>query len=724
MDQEQIFYSCTLDPEQTHALTRLRIWLTALTRLGGVLGKQCHVHVISEDGRVPKAIVEEARAFGAAVRPVPVLVSSVRGLSALCQAETFTRVGSSAGELVWFMDPALATLDTKRPPLGDAFVVAKRVDVPRPTAQVVRALFGRAGFRAPKVGEASFSSNDGSVTTLWNNANQRLFGIRLAFLPSLVPFWRKWCLWLLDQSDILNKQPVNFLQMGFSLAMEELGQDMQPLGLEWSLPGRLLKSVPENMTPHMMHVDCLIDNGPVLALTGREVIDRRLRLLNQALSNSRTVGGGEGADNVPKANPRRAVPVAANSPRALMQHLVRGVSSDSCLSIVGRVDDVAENPLVPGSHYMTVDSDIARAIRDADPDARIHRGGRDQLKQLRQIPVIIAQSGLWDAPDQDSYFAALKTLMAKATARLVLVGAEYPPLKPGSIAYYGPLTAHVKKHSGWSDLIIAGYIGDRVVVTIDREDSAKSGTDSILAKCAIYSEEPARLRLLADVAYEQFGFFTSTSERALELSWASSCMPADLVGRRILDVGTGVSPLPFFLAEAGGYVDCVDPHIRAYSGEEEASWIKNGYVDYGSLHSNLRSFNQDCLSFQLPVDCEAGYDVVFMLGVIHEFDLVARQSMLAHVASMMAPDALMYATVRLVKDTDWISPVGEGRALARNGQNEQHGHVRELEATLESLGLRVQERRIRRNLPDALMDVMELQCCRSVDMDRGEDAER
>ncbi|WP_374764217.1 SAM-dependent methyltransferase [Yunchengibacter salinarum] len=709
MDTAQPLFSCTLDSADEAASDRLILWLTAVTRMAGVDGGRCHVHLIADDGANPataRALARQAQAFGAHLHRVPVMNDRLRGLSALYQLDTFTQADAPEGETVWLMDHTLLPLEDGLPDLGPALVAAKPVDMARPASRVVRALFDRAGLDAPRAGRPSFATEGADETTAWNNANQRLYGIRRAFLPTLAPFWRKWVRWLLDQTDLLGDPPVNVLQLGFALAMGELGQSMRPLDLEWSVPGRLLKRVPNSLTPRMMHVEPLRQPGPTLGMTGRDALDRRLATLNTHLADAPRPEQAPAPERDTPA-PALTVPVTVDGPRALMRHMVYGIKGSDCLSILNRVEDVTENPLIPGSHYLTQHEDVARAIREADPTARIHRGGPDSLDRLRPVPVIIAQTGLWDAPSRDAYVATLKTLAAKATRRLILVGLEYFPLRDDGMTFFGPLSEHVQGLGGWSDVILGGHMRERAVVIADRDDTAGPDTVSVLAEAAIQSANPARLRLLVDMARNRFGFFTRAFERAVELPWALSHMPNGPQGRVILDAGAGISPLPLYLAEGGATVDCVDRHSRQYDKADRDSWSENGFVDYGRLHSGLRAFHQDITDFQPPADRAAGYDTVLMLGMLHQMDLISRRRALAHVAELMAPGAVLLATVRLVPGTNWLQPVSEGRVL---GRKEQHGHVRELVGTLEAMGLMVEERRVRRNLPHARSDVMELQC--------------
>ena len=65
---------------------------------------------------------------------------------------------------------------------------------------------------------------------------------------------------------------------------------------------------------------------------------------------------------------------------------------------------------------------------------------------------------------------------------------------------------------------------------------------------------PELLSLLVAKSREVIGFFPAHNPRALEYPWILANVPADLRGLRMLDVGAGVNPLPFVLADRGAAV--------------------------------------------------------------------------------------------------------------------------------------------------------------------------
>src|SRR5258706_9240744 len=85
-------------------------------------------------------------------------------------------------------------------------------------------------------------------------------------------------------------------------------------------------------------------------------------------------------------------------------------------------------------------------------------------------------------------------------------------------------------------------------------------SESDLAAMLALTPYPEALRELVACGREQAGFFPAHNPRALEYPWVLANVPAPLDGLRILDVGAGVNPLPFALAQRGASVVTLDNH--------------------------------------------------------------------------------------------------------------------------------------------------------------------
>ena len=135
------------------------------------------------------------------------------------------------------------------------------------------------------------------------------------------------------------------------------------------------------------------------------------------------------------------------------------------------------------------------------------------------------------------------------------------------------------------------------------------------------TRHPEDLRLLVAHANRTIGFFPAHNPRALEHPWVLASLGAELCGLRILDVGAGVNPLPFALAERGATVTTLDNHPLTRTGQPRAEWNEWGYLDYSSIDARISS--ERCPYEQFKPDTL--FDCIYSVSVIEHVPATVRR---------------------------------------------------------------------------------------------------
>ena len=178
-------------------------------------------------------------------------------------------------------------------------------------------------------------------------------------------------------------------------------------------------------------------------------------------------------------------------------------------------------------------------------------------------------------------------------------------------------------------------------------------------EASLLTDRPDLLRHLADLSRATFGFYTRHFTRTLEYPWVAAKLETLAPGRRVLDIGSGLNPVPLFLARRGAMVDCVDPHPLRRVPPHQPDWNEWGYHDYAHAHPHLRSHNLDALSFE-PKE---PLDVVYSVSVIEHLPRTAREAMLARCRQWLGPGGRLLLTIDLIPGTQNLWNFSEGREV-------------------------------------------------------------
>ena len=206
------------------------------------------------------------------------------------------------------------------------------------------------------------------------------------------------------------------------------------------------------------------------------------------------------------------------------------------------------------------------------------------------------------------------------------------------------------------------------------------------------------LRELVACGREHIGFFPAHNPRALEYPWVLANMPAQLAGVRILDVGAGVNPLPFALAQRGARVVTVDNHPLQRDPGQRAQWNEWGFLDYSQVDGRIASLHVAYEEFPDSMT----FDCIYSVSVIEHVPCVVRKAWVRKFAAQLATGGMLLLTVDLSPGTDFLWNLSEGRVVE---PAVVHGELSSLSVELEAAGFAVEPASVQRKIPDSRVDV-------------------
>ncbi len=209
---------------------------------------------------------------------------------------------------------------------------------------------------------------------------------------------------------------------------------------------------------------------------------------------------------------------------------------------------------------------------------------------------------------------------------------------------------------------------------------------------------PHLLYKLAESARRTIGFFPAHNPRALEYPWVLARLPAKLNGLRILDVGAGVNPLPFMLADRGAEVTTLDNHPTARDPSAREQWNEWGFLDYALIEARIASVRA---AYEAYISASL-FDVIYSVSVIEHVPGDVRRLWIDNFARQLTPGGVLLLTVDLVPGTDTLWNLSEGRVVE---PQEAHGEFSTLLDELQKAGFEIAFTGVQRAIPDSRVDV-------------------
>lgn len=708
MEAGHVAYSCIVDNSPV-LMAQSYVWVTSLTKLHGAAPSDLHVHVVDIDDRGYLAWLRES---GVTVIPTQVFDPRNRYCNKLAQLETFAARDYA---FVALMDCDTAWVG-KTVPRPHGTVAARIVDAANPDEAVLGAVFAAAGLPAPQWAMPSFLRGPGHSRTDVNNCNGGIYIFDRAFLAELAPHWRRWARWCMDHSGLLGPYGVHADQVGFALAMRSLGKQVEPLLPTWNFPlNAEYKSLLPAIEPEILHYHKSLNSHCEISPIGVAPVDAAIERVNAVLREGFTarmpnslfwnlrystdpkLGSGVGSRDDILAQKRALLGLA------LRPYERRPVLDVGC-------GDLEVARTLPLQEYIGLDvAKEAIALASAKrPDWRFLAGDPAEAVTSAPAAAVVCLDVLIHQTARADFDRLIDALVRLTGERLIVSGYDSRPSMTSAIVnFHEPLGAALRRRGVFSEVVpVARYRDVTVFVADKRETGPRIHPNDMAAAdfnhAATLTPRPDLLRYLADLSRNCFGFFTRHFPRSLEYPWIAGKLEDSVAGKVAVDIGTGLCPVPLFLAERGAVVHCVDSHPLMRSPETRSQWNEWGFFDYSILHPRLRSHHVDVLDFQptMPVD------VVYSISVVEHMPRRVWEATLAAAARWLKPGGRLILTLDLIPGTDMLWNYSEGRVVE---MPDVHGSRDIIGRVLRANGFDIAEEQVLRDIPQSRTDVLLLE---------------
>lgn len=273
-----VAFSCVVDDDPTIA-AQCYIWLNCMLRLHAIPAPNVFVHA---PAGYESALLRWAAALGVNVVPIARFDPRSPHCNKICQLDTFEH---GLFKRVVLMDCDTAWVGPMEfPPVSsNSTMFAKVVDRPNPPEEAIAKLFQAARLGEPDWVEVGPPLAGGRRKTDHNNCNGGVYILDRSVLSSLRPLWRKWALWCLDQGEILGRHLRNSDQLGFALALRELGAKVTPLSVDWNYPTHLPAAELPDVAPRILHYHREMTPNLFLKQTGIAQADAAIKEFNRQI---------------------------------------------------------------------------------------------------------------------------------------------------------------------------------------------------------------------------------------------------------------------------------------------------------------------------------------------------------------------------------------------------------------------------------------------------------
>lgn len=176
---------------------------------------------------------------------------------------------------------------------------------------------------------------------------------------------------------------------------------------------------------------------------------------------------------------------------------------------------------------------------------------------------------------------------------------------------------------------------------------------------ALAAQTDEILPQLVQLSRDAFGFYTSHFPHTINYPWIVRGLAHLPSGSHLLDIGSGVSPVPLFLARKNHLVDCVDysQHVRRLP--VLPNWNEWGFFDYSSLDANLASYNCDVTKFAPSHQ----YDAIYSIASLAHMPRSIREEALRRCFEWLRPDGVLLLAIDVIPASDFIWNRSEGREV-------------------------------------------------------------
>jgi 2-polyprenyl-3-methyl-5-hydroxy-6-metoxy-1,4-benzoquinol methylase len=286
-------------------------------------------------------------------------------------------------------------------------------------------------------------------------------------------------------------------------------------------------------------------------------------------------------------------------------------------------------------------SALADAVRKiARAEVVLNATASSEASAVKNPDLVVCFDVLTQVTSLSDYQTALDALTRHGVP-ILLSGLDFPPM-PGitHLHFFEALSTSLETRC-FIAFPVDSYDGVSVLVAIPSASISPRDIAPKTLRTAI-DLSPTPLLLFESIVRSRalLGFFPDHLPRCIEYSWIATHLP-HYSSLRVVDVGAGVSVLPFMLADRGHRVLTADPHSIVRRLDEKNSWTEWGYLDYSQIDDRITSLN---LPYQdLPDNRE--FDAVVSVSVVEHLPREIRYACIRKAYRQLRSGGMLLLTV-------------------------------------------------------------------------------
>lgn len=699
-------YSCVLDHDPIYA-AQCFIWVNCLLEIQQAPPENIFIH---HTGLGKTDFADWLKSRGINLVKIEPYDSRSPHCNKLQQLTTFTK---NTFDRVVLMDCDTAWVGHAPLPTWGP-VAGKIVTYANPPESILASIFHEAGLGEPDWRPVSVPRGPDAQRSDRNNLNGGVYVLEGKLIPQIDPLWRKWANWCLDHRQLFGSFGVHVDQVGFALALRELGMSAELLPIQWNYSIHLPAAQLADVTPQIIHFHQQIGPDFKIKPVGLPQPDHAIGILNQHIEGflGRHFINSVFWDLRYRIDPALGSGVGSRGDCLIAKRQWLGCALEAFVN--KKVVDVGCGDLeltrnLPLKNYVGLDvSQQAVALaRGKRSDWQFAHIAADE-PAFMEGDAVICLDVLIHQRQASEFDSLIRRLANAARERLIVSGFDKPHSSSGICAFHRPIVAALEATGLFSEISVVGeYRGLSMIVADKRRPSSVAVPHDLGAvdfnEASRLSKRPDLLRQLVDLSRGTFGFYTGHFPRTIEYPWVAEKLETLHPGQRVLDVGAGLNPLPLFLSRRGVKVDTLDSHPVVRVPPTTPNWNEWGFYDYARVHPNLRSHHLNALTFQ-P---ESAFDVVYSVSVIEHMPRAVWEAMLDRCRGWLARNGRLVLTIDLIPGTQLLWNYSEGVAVE---PVEVHGNVDDFVSCLRKLDFTPTEISIRRQVPKSRTDLLFIDC--------------
>ncbi|RME59398.1 class I SAM-dependent methyltransferase [Candidatus Parcubacteria bacterium] len=703
--QPVVHISCVVDD---HPRFRMQAWNWLLSLKA--VNTECRMFIHYTPTALNSSAIDNFKALGATLVEIePFGDGASRYCNKIRQLES---VEFLAADYVVLSDADLVFLEDPYYLVREGVFRAKTVDGPNPPEPLWRGLFVRSGLE-DKLQTVSLEMFPG-VDTFSTNFNGGLYVMPTAMAGELAQLWKKHALFCLQQTGLLGDYLHHSDQLGMGLALAESGLPVDLLPVGDNFPSHLPECKLSLLTPQpirALHYHSHVDQHGLPRNTGIRWADeaiqrirailveqRRKRFLNEIFWDFRydqfpELGSGLGS---------RGDVLAFKT--SLLHPYIEMIGEATILDV--GCGDLEVFSALPATHYTGIDlSEQAITLaRKKMPEwsfkvAKISDFADESFDYTFCIDVLIHQ------PDAEAA-RSLASDLVRVARKGVFFSVHTHDIEGNGISFNtGFIKSFVDEMPEISALHELGSYRDVTLYFAEKGLGERWTKHDIglqeMVLGARYSERPGLLKELIAYSRSKLGFFPATVIRSHEYPWFVEQM-SNCSGKKILDVGAGVSLMPLYLADHGALVTTVDNHPIIRNEQPMESWNEWGFLDYSELDARIRSFHVDMCEFE-PGE---RFDMIYSVSVIEHMPAVVRRLVIERMAGLLQPGGLLLLSLDLIPGSNLLWNLNAGVVVDES----DHGSLDDVKAELQSAGFEITSEESLLGMPMSRTDVAYFVC--------------